>query len=71
MNKDNYFSELYAAMNAHQLIISLVEVRQWYESIVDIASNESYTESQRKEAEELTKDGFYTFVKRIREMSGQ
>lgn len=57
--------------NAIELVGALVEARMQYDELVAISKDETYPESERFEAEELTKDGFYRFIANLMKMSGK
>lgn len=52
------------------MIRALVEARETYGSIVDIAHDKTYSQEERYEASELTKDGFHSFIGKVQKMSG-
>ena len=56
-------------INTTEMIAALVEVRKIYGSFVDIAHDKTYSQEERYEASELTKDGFHSFVGKIQKMS--
>lgn len=55
--------------NTTDLIRGLVEVRKLYGSLVNVAHDKTYSQEERYEASELTKDGFHNFVGKIQKMS--
>ena len=57
--------------NTTDLIRGLVEVRKIYGSLVVIAHDETYSQKERYEASELTKDGFHSFVGKVQAMDGE
>ena len=58
-------------INATEMITGLVEVRKIYGSFVDIAHDKTYSQEERYEASELTKDGFHSFIGKVQKMSGE
>ena len=58
-------------INATEMITGLVEVRKIYGSFVDIAHDKTYSQEERNEASELTKDGFHSFIGKVQKMSGE
>ena len=53
------------------MIVAMVEVRRIYGSFVDIAHDKTYSQEERYEASELTKDGFHSFIGKINKMNGE
>lgn len=58
-------------INTTEMITALVEVRKTYASFVDIAHDKTYSQEERNEASELTKDGFHSFIGKVQMMSGE
>lgn len=56
-------------INTTDLIRGLIELRKTYASLVDIAHDKTYSQEERYEASELTKDGFHSFVGKLQKMS--
>ena len=54
-----------------EMIVAMVEVRRIYGSIVDIVHDKTYSQEERYEASELTKDGFHSFIGKINKMNGE
>ena len=57
-------------INTTEMITALVEVRKTYASFVDIAHDKTYSQEERHEASELTKDGFHSFIGKVQAMNG-
>ena len=58
-------------MNVSEMISAMVEARKIYGSFVDIAHDKTYSQEERYEASELTKDGFHSFIGKINKMNGE
>lgn len=59
--------ELFAEVT--RTVTALVEARKVYGSFVDIVHDKTYSQEERYEASELTKDGFHSFVGKIQKMA--
>lgn len=57
--------------NAMELVTGMVEIRKGYNSIRDIANNETYSEEERKEAKSLTEGGIYKYMGRLNQANGK
>lgn len=62
--------ELAKEMEAHSMIAGFVELRELYNNFLSIADDEQVNEAERKEAQEFTEGGFYTFIHRLMQMAG-
>ena len=58
-------------INTSEVIRGLVEVRKIYGSFVDVAHDKTYSQEERYEASELTKDGFHSFIGKIKQMDSE
>ena len=56
-------------INTTEMITALVEVRKTYASLVDVAHDKAYSQEERYEASELTKDGFHSFIGKMQKMN--
>ena len=57
-------------INVSEMVTGLVEVRKIYGSFVDVAHDKTYSQEERYEASELTKDGFHSFIGKVQAMNG-
>ena len=58
-------------INVSEMVTGLAEVRKIYGSFVDVAHDKTYSQEERYEASELTKDGFHSFVGKIQKMADE
>lgn len=71
MDEEQLFGGLEKYMQANDFLRAMVEMRTLYDNLRDIAQDDSLNKAEQFEAQELVKDGFYSFIYKIGKMGGQ